>query len=314
MDNISCIICGAKYSSYKSLHLHIGRKEPFSLEEYYHKFYPRYDLHTKELIKFTNRDKYFQTLFNTKKNLVNWFKETDCRSLKKSVTKILIENRIKEKNIKYAFSQSELRTSALPSIPTLQKLFDDESGYLSLCEQFGLINKYDYFDTSNLDLTNRDIKILIDTREQKPLTFDCESKIKQLNCGDYTADEPDYDDIYIERKSPEDFFGTFGTSLGFERFTKEVKRAKDYGFYLFVLIESSIDAICNFNHRWANNSQNTILCSLANMRSLCQNYENIQFLFASDRNQSSDLIKKILQNKKKSTNFDWQYLIDCKIC
>ena len=82
MDNVQCLICGAKFSSYKSLHLHIGRKETLSVAEYYHKFYPRFDLFTKELINYTTRDKYMSGLFNSKKNLVDWFSSTQSNLLK----------------------------------------------------------------------------------------------------------------------------------------------------------------------------------------------------------------------------------------
>jgi hypothetical protein len=310
MDKIECLICGATFNSYKSLHLHIGKKKLLSIEEYYHKFYPRYDLFSKELIRFKNREHYFKTIFNTKQNFINWFQKTESDFLKKNVVEILLDNRIKEKGIKNAFSQVELRTILAPSIITINKLFKD--GYNELCSKLGLSLKFEY-QNIELDLSHHDLNILIDSREQKPLSFFSSDKIKQLNCGDYTADEPYYDDVYIERKSVEDFFGTFGTTDGFKRFVKEVDRANKFGFYLFVLTDAPLEYICNYNHRWAQNSQSTILSSLANMRSLCQSHNNIQFIFVNGRDTSSSVIKKILQNKQSSTKYDWQFLIDSKI-
>lgn len=79
------------------------------------------------------------------------------------------------------------------------------------------------------------IAITIDTREQTPLHFDeCFVKVSRgtLKTGDYaiTGDSG----FAVERKSLDDFVGTIGS--GWERFQRELYRAKDAGFPSFPIV------------------------------------------------------------------------------
>lgn len=70
------------------------------------------------------------------------------------------------------------------------------------------------------------MKIISDTREQKPLWDD---SIKQkLDAGDYTFVGGE-GRVAVERKSPLDAVGTF--TRGHERFKRELERAKDYDYF-----------------------------------------------------------------------------------
>lgn len=72
------------------------------------------------------------------------------------------------------------------------------------------------------------MKIIIDTREQRPWTFsdyDCETERKGLVTGDYSLVGLE-DHISIERKSFADFLGSIGT--GRDRFMREMQRLKAY--------------------------------------------------------------------------------------
>ena len=89
-----------------------------------------------------------------------------------------------------------------------------------------------------------EIKILIDSREQLPLTFKNSAKMK-LDFGDYTAAGKNYDYTYIDRKTEGDFKGTM--TKGFERFNKEMLRAKKFNSYIFVLVESTVQEINDNN-------------------------------------------------------------------
>lgn len=79
-------------------------------------------------------------------------------------------------------------------------------------------------------------KIIIDTREQKPLwtpdKFNVE--IRKLDEGDYTTLEL-LGKAHIERKSPADLYGSI--IQGHERFRKELIRANDKGLKLAVFVE-----------------------------------------------------------------------------
>lgn len=89
--------------------------------------------------------------------------------------------------------------------------------------------------------------IKIDNREQRPLVF--ESKLVKsyqkctLNVGDYGCVLSDgYEvPVYFERKSISDLYGTL--SQGYERFKKELLRAKEQNKKLILIIESSLTRV-----------------------------------------------------------------------
>jgi hypothetical protein len=230
MSNV-CLICKESFTSEKNLHLHISKKEKTKIEDYYKRYFPRYDLYDNTIIKFKNKEQYFSDRFNNKENFEKWFKICNSTDLKKQVVKEILENKCKIKQYKYSLSQSELRSTSLPSVITIDNLFSDVGGYSKLCLDIGLINKFNYSDI-NIQPMNDKLSICIDTREQEAFSFNCESRLIQLTCGDYTAEEPYYDDVYIERKSLQDFLGTFGSPNGFSRFIKEIERAESFGFYI----------------------------------------------------------------------------------
>ena len=84
------------------------------------------------------------------------------------------------------------------------------------------------------------LEITIDTREQTPFHFPPEiASVTRgtLRTGDYalTGDSG----FAVERKSFDDFLGTI--SSGWERFCREVGRARDAGFVLPVVVEGWLD-------------------------------------------------------------------------
>jgi ERCC4-type nuclease len=88
------------------------------------------------------------------------------------------------------------------------------------------------------------MKILIDTREQKPLRFKhkqiSEVITKKLDIGDYGCQFEDGHvvPIFFERKSISDLYGTLGK--GYSRFKKEVNRALDSKSQLIIIVEGSL--------------------------------------------------------------------------
>lgn len=85
-------------------------------------------------------------------------------------------------------------------------------------------------------------EITIDTREQSPWSFPPElAKVHRgtVRTGDYcvTGDGG----FAVERKSLNDFLGTIST--GWERFQREIYRAKDACFHLPVIVEARFSDI-----------------------------------------------------------------------
>lgn len=79
------------------------------------------------------------------------------------------------------------------------------------------------------------IEITIDSREQTPLHFDeCFVRASRgtLRTGDYAVKGDS--GFSVERKSLNDFVGTIGA--GWERFQRELYRAKDAGFPTFPIV------------------------------------------------------------------------------
>ena len=79
-------------------------------------------------------------------------------------------------------------------------------------------------------------KVIIDTREQKPL-FGGEHTIRRkLDEGDYNIEALE-DKIIIERKTPEDLYGSI--IGGHIRFADELTRARIKGKKIYVVVEST---------------------------------------------------------------------------
>ena len=93
------------------------------------------------------------------------------------------------------------------------------------------------------------MKVLIDNREQKPLTFNypfiSEIVKTTLTVGDYGIQfEDGYEPaVYFERKSIADLFSTL--TSGHKRFKKEIERAKDNDIQLILVIEGTMSRVLN---------------------------------------------------------------------
>lgn len=86
------------------------------------------------------------------------------------------------------------------------------------------------------------LSITIDSREKSPWGFDptlVKVEVGTVRTGDYcvTGDKG----FAVERKSLNDFLGTIST--GWDRFQREIYRAKDAGFHMPVIVESRFSDI-----------------------------------------------------------------------
>lgn len=94
------------------------------------------------------------------------------------------------------------------------------------------------------------MKILIDTREQLPLKFEKDVVVesRRLDVGDYMAEiDGKVVPIAFERKGLGDLFGTM--TQGYDRFKKEMMRAKESNTKLILVIEGSLsDVLEGYSH------------------------------------------------------------------
>lgn len=300
-----CKICEKSFKNDKGLHMHISKIHGIPLGEYYVNFFEKKDLHTGELLPFTNKEEYFSVDFLNNSNLLDWTKYANKEDVKEYLLKRL-DWRIKAKQLKYAPSHIEIQLFDLPSIDLYKQFFGSYSEACNKLKTMPLLNKNIMANFFKREPELDKLKILIDTREQKPLKFNRSMGMK-LDFGDYAIGAPHYDYTYVDRKSEADFKSTMST--GFERFKREIERAKLFSSYIFVVVESSIDKIKennNFSPHEANLSY-----IWHNTRVLSHDYkDHCQFLFTGSRNMSEFLIPKILFHGKKLWNTDLQYFLD----
>ena len=314
---VECSVCQKEFEGDKNLHLHI-KAHKLSIGDYYHTQFPRHDLHTKELIKFKNKEQYFSADFNNKRNLKSWLKEASMEKAKK-YCKGLLTKRKREKNLEYTHTEVELRTLLVPPIHYYQIIFGD---YYKLCEEIGFKNKLSQVPAKKIEGLkfkeefDEDHVIYIDSREQNPLQIkDFPTEVKGLKFGDYCLnDRKKTGNCYVERKSVPDLIGTM--SSGLERFEKEIERAAEENAYLVILVERKLEECLAFNrlpYVYKKNTRVTPDFIFHNVRNLLQKFPHIQFLFVNGRKECVRIVRKLLLTKILRVKFDLQLAYDLKL-
>lgn len=299
-----CMVCHEEFDTEKGLHIHL-KKHKLDLATYYTTYYPKTNLLTGDPLPFKNKEEYFNRDFSTRRQLIKW-----CMSQEKQKTGEYalqkLQQRIKDKKLKYAPNHLELKIAQLPDIDVYKYAF---GSYGKACSQLNVKPLYgNRIDPSffNPDEEFENLKILIDTREQKPLVFPVSEDLK-LDFGDYTVGGKDYNYTYVDRKSDSDFKGTL--SGGLSRFRRELQRVKDFDSYLFVVVESDLNRLYRNNMYGPHKSNLKFIYH--NMRVLTHEFAgHCQFVFTGTRANSQSVIPKILTLGKKLWNVDLQYYID----
>jgi hypothetical protein len=310
MDN-KCAVCQQPFNDDKTLHRHL-RTHKLIQSEYYQTYFPRYDRYDNSIIKYKNKEYYFNTEFNSKSNFVKWFHSIPIETAKQYV-KIFLLNRKMTKSLIYAPSQVELRTLMVSGIKWIEKNFGN---YRELCTQLGFINKFKQFNQFNnqIQLDKRRI-IYIDSREKNLVQFNnVKSIIKKLDYGDYCFSDQDWSgNIFIERKSASDFIGTL--SGDYERFEREITRAKEDNAYLIILVEERLDNLLNYKDLGYLNRNIRIAPEFVfhNVRVLIQKYPHIQFLFINSHKEIGEMIEKLFSIGEDIKQYDLQLLKDSDI-
>lgn len=306
---VDCKICNASFEDDKGLHHHL-KAHKLHVFEYYQTTTPRYDLHDNSLILFKNKKQYFDTDFNSVKNMRLWLdKQTPEKRM--DYLKSVLLKRKDEKKLIYTPTQVELRSLKIPGVKYYNQVFEN---YYTFCESLGFKNKYTFPKKIVLKNIFEDsaAKIYIDTREQLPLEFDCPTEVKTLSFGDYSFSLSEkVGRCYIERKSLNDFIGTL--SGGFERFENEIIRAKDAKANLVILVEDELNNAVKFNileHIYKKGMKVTPEYVFHNVRELIQKYEHIQFLFVKNREEASKMVKRLFSNPNQVKKIDLQYYYD----
>lgn len=313
---VNCKACEKEFDSERQLHAHI-KAHDLRMVAYYQKFYPRHDLHTGDIIRFKNKEQYFNSDFNTKVNLRMWLKSQSTQDAQE-YCKNLLTKRKETKELIYTPTQVELRSIMSPPIQYYEEIF---SNYYNLCSKLGFKNKYGSITEiiSGYEYNKPEYKIYIDTREQKPLRFSRGVEVRKLDYGDYAFNSSRATcSCFIERKGLSDFIGTL--SGGYERFVNEIKRAKENEAYLIVLVESKFANALYFNEKRKSYNKERVFKNVKatpefifhRVRNLIQKYTNIQFLFVNGRKEASRVIEKIFTCGCAYKKLDLQLAYDLK--
>lgn len=297
MDNI-CKICNLPVSE----KAHFYREHKIKEKDYFEKYFPRTDLFNGGKIEFKSQDSYFLTDFNDKRNLKAYLQSlTKDKGLE--YLKLYLERRKQAGKTNYALSEFEIKSLIFPSLVYFEKVYE-LSNYQNICNESGLQIKSNY----NTPMFNRnlgDTTIFCDTREQNPLLIP-NLQVTTLNFGDYSNPNSN---IYIERKSLNDFLGTM--SKGYDRFKKEIERCKAANAYLIVLIEEKYSTVQSFEYLSYIRAKSTWNFISHQFRTLCQDYPfNLQFLAVDGRKEAIRVIQKIFKLEDNIVATDLQFLYD----
>ncbi len=300
MMSYKCKECGEEFNSEKALHAHI-KKHGFYVADYYVEHYPRFNKLNGNPIQFKNKDQYFSTDFANVSQMRKWCEESNGSEVKNYILKTLAE-RVRLKGWQYAPGHVELYKTKMPDINIYKKYC---GGYNKACAEIGIEPLFKrpmpqkFYD-------NFDVKVFVDTREQKPLYFKDSESLK-LDFGDYTLAGKDFTNTFVDRKSATDFIGTFGQ--GFERFKREMKRCVELDSYMYVVVEKSIESI--YSDYFPGKKTSTLNWALSNMVKLQHEFpRRCQFVFTRCRAQSEMLIPKLLALGKDLWETDIQYYIE----
>jgi len=304
-------VCQKCLNSFKDKDIfsnHIKKDHSLTLKNYFENFEIKTDTVSGNKIIFKSIEQYLLTDFETKTNMLKWMK-----SVSPEISKKFIFDKIKNfsdlKSVSIFPSSSEFRTlSYLPSLKTINFFFEDLNNFI---DSTGLSRRYNY-NLNELKLNFILQKnIAVDTREQKPIVFkglQCEKR--KVEYGDYSCD----DILSVERKSLNDLVSTL--SKGFERFQREIERAKENNGYIVVVVDCDINKFLSFEFsgslRYGKASSEFIFHRFREINRLFP--ETIQFCFSGGRKESANLIPIILANNIEIiSKLDIQYLIEKKI-
>ncbi len=269
----------------------------------------KFDLLTGEELEYKNPEQYSLQNFKDKRNMKKYFaqakEENKLRELGKLI-KNTFSDYVKLKRFEYAPSQTDLKSiKYLPNILSINEYY--LTGYDGLINDLKLKSRFDYGAQVNLPELPSDLKIIIDSREQRGFVLDkkISTEIKGLPFGDYTI-EREEQRVFIERKSQGDAIGTLGT--GYDRFYREIERAQKADKYIVVLVEQSFSNFSSFNYQPGYFGKATPAYIFRNMRKLCQSFpRHIQFLFADGKKEAAKLVPYILLMNQDVIDIDLEF-------
>ncbi len=299
----NCKICGENTSGFPALHRHLKKEHGSAPFEYYPLFYDRRDWYDGDLIPFKDIKSYFATHFNSKYNLLKWV-EAGGPKVNDYILDLLVK-RAADKGTTKIPSHVELKTLFTPNLTEYISAFGGIDKLTEAVEAKGLTLK---LKTTKPALREGEMKIFIDTREQNALAFPFETEIKKSIVGDYFPSKEFFCNVAVERKSLYDLAGTL--TSGIDRFTREVERAAELGIYLVVVTESSFIDALEYSPKNSFSQRIGGAYLFNKIRKIMTDYNNIQFVFSSNRHRSIEMVEKIFRMGEAAKTTDLEFLKD----
>ena len=132
-------------------------------------------------------------------------------------------------------------------------------------------------------------KLIIDTREQKPLSFRKNVEVRGLKAGDYAAELNDVLlPVVFERKDPSDWLGTL--MQGHDRFIRELGKAEELEQKLIVIVECSYTDFVTKKFKGARHSRirQDVLTKILHSTMISH---NLQVVFCNNRSEMTKYIR-----------------------
>lgn len=304
-----CKECGKPFDSERALHCHL-KEHGMYMADYYVKHFARKSLLTGELLPFKDKKSYFENDFADYGELKKWCVSAKPEEVKEYALESL-KKRVESRSLSRGPGHLELNINRMPDLDVYIKSFGSYSEACSLSGVRPLFFKRMPKDFFNCDASG--MKIFVDTREQKPLSFP-QSTTMALDAGDYTAAGDFYDRTYIDRKSPSDFISTLSLS-NLDRFKRELERIREMDSYLFIVTECSLSYLEKYiraaKTKKFGPSKTNLKFIYHNMRELFHEFEDrCQFIFTGSRENSELIIPRILFFGSILWNVDLQYYLE----
>ena len=139
------------------------------------------------------------------------------------------------------------------------------------------------------------MKIIVDTREQKPLNFEGHETVrKKLDEGDYNVEElKNY--IVIERKSLCDFYGSI--IQGHSRFRNELQRSRMQSKTFYLFLEGTLKEF--YSLKWSGRRLYMKIPTLIKIVCTLENKYQMLIIECPDREKMSELVIQTIETNKK---------------
>jgi len=300
---VICKICEKPFKGRGGLHKHL-RGHELDQRSYYKQYEPRFSRLTKKPLAFRNSKQYLSDEFASQEERDIWLSIADKESVREYLLRTL-KCRIEEKKLKFAPCYAELQANKLPDI---QFYIDNFGSYSEVCSTLGVECIFNKRAPESIHEIPDDLEIIYDTRETKPWKLKQNMREMKLDFGDYSLYGEHYNYCFIERKAEGDFVSTMNEM---ERFKRELERARQFGAFIYILVESNIEKI-KYNAIFKKFYRNVSL-SFHNMRIIQHDYHDVcQFVFGGTRTECQKLAPMILYHGNELKNTDITYYLEKK--